>query len=213
MTQATPDDGLIELTSHELLVLLSLNDGPAASATRRELRLQELPEGSPVMAAGVSTLLVRGLATVDGELLQPTGNVLPLTRILTTAEQWVEAATISGGRSNAALLVGALMGAVVIEPRPFGVWHVRPLRLGTDLVQSAATLVRTAFEAADGARPFGGTIKTVDATAATTSNVRIGEDGVWELAAGPVGSALAPAAVGPDPTFAVLVDGVRATRA
>ncbi len=140
-----PDDGLIELTGPELLVLLSLNEGPAATRTRENLRLPDVPADSALLAAGLSSLVVRRLARVEGEVLAPVGNVVPLTRVLTTATEWVEAAAIADERTNAALLVGAQGGAVVLEPRPFGIWHVRPLQMGDPLPDAASRFVRAAF--------------------------------------------------------------------
>ncbi len=201
------EDGLIELTGPELLVLLSLNEGPAATRTRENLRLPEVPADSPLLAAGLSSLVVRRLAQVEGDVLAPVGNVRPLTQILTSATEWVEAAAIADQRTNAALLVGAQGGAVVLEPRPFGIWHVRPLRLGDPLPEAAARFVRAAFTQLPG-RPFGGSIKVVDASGARTAAVRVDPGERWEMTSGPAGEEPAPSPVEADPTFEVLVSAV-----
>ncbi|MBN0038673.1 hypothetical protein JN535_00625 [Cellulosimicrobium cellulans] len=202
-----PDDGLIELTGPELLVLLSLNEGSAATRTRENLRLPDVPADSPLLAAGLSSLVVRRLARVEGEVLAPVGNVVPLTRVLTTATEWVEAAAIADERTNAALLVGAQGGAVVLEPRPFGIWHVRPLQMGDPLPDAASRFVRAAFAQLPG-RPFGGSIKVVDASGARTAAVRVESDGTWEMTSGAAGEEPAPSPIAPDPTFGVLATAV-----
>lgn len=207
-THQTPDDGLIRLTGHELLVLISLNEGPPAARTREYLRLPTLEASSPLMAAGLSTLIVRGLVEVDGDQVAPVGNVLPLTRMLTIADRWVEAAAIGGEVTNAALLVGSRIGSAVLEPRPFGIWDVRPLSAADDLSDAASRFVRAAFgQLTD--RPFGGSIKVMGDGAPRTSAIRIDESGSWEMTSGVAGEEPAPVPVEADPTFAVLADAVR----
>ncbi|MBD5784585.1 hypothetical protein IF650_00170 [Cellulosimicrobium terreum] len=203
------DDGLVELTGPELLVLLSLNQTPASSRTREMLRLPGLPDDSALMAAGLSSLVVRRIVEVAGDQLTPLGNALPLTRIITTATEWVEAAAIAGDRTNAALLVGGQGGAVVLEPRPFGIWQIRPLQLGDPLPEAASRFVRASFGQLE-ERPFGGSIKVVDAAGdARTASVRVAVDGTWETTSGPVGEEPAPAPVQADPSFTLLVTAVR----
>src|SRR5690606_15726217 len=106
---------------------------------------------------------------------------------------------------------GAQGGAVVLEPRPFGIWHVRPLQMGDPLADAASRFVRAAFAQLPG-RPFGGSIKVVDASGARTAAVRVEGDGTWEMTSGPAGEEPAPSPITPDPTFAVLARAVALPR-
>ncbi|WP_125775712.1 hypothetical protein [Antribacter gilvus] len=205
--QAATDSARIELTGFELLALLSLNPGEASSSTRTALRLPDVPDDSPLANAGFSSLIIRGLAVAADGVVAPAGNVIPMTRILTTAESWVEAVGVVGETTNAALLVAAPSGSVVLEPRPYGIWYVWPLSPEDTLVDAAVRYVRASFDNLTG-RPFAASIKVTDAAGTRSSAVRVAEDESWELASGPEGAELTPAPVAADPSFQVLAEAL-----
>lgn len=197
-------DQAIELTGFELLSLLSLGDDASAGTTRASLRLPEVPEDSPLIGAGLSSLLVRKLATVnDAGVLTPQGKVLALTAVLNRATEWIEAAGVSGDTNHVALLVKSPDGAALIEPKPYGIWQALPLPADEPLIEVASRYVRATYQDVK-TLPFAGSIKVIAQAGDRAAAVRIGEDKAWEISSGPVERLPKPVPVEADPTFRVL---------
>ncbi|MFD6448051.1 hypothetical protein ACFWEJ_23310 [Promicromonospora sp. NPDC060204] len=210
-TTTAPDrraEQTIELTGFELLSLLSLGDDASAAKTRESLRLPEVPEGSPLLGAGLSSLIVRKMAVVDDAgTLTPQGPVLALAAVLNRATEWIEAAGISGETNHVALLVRSPDGAALIEPKEYGIWQALPVPAGDRLIDVASRYVRATFQDAT-TLPFAGSIKVIAQPGAPTGDraaaVRIGEDKAWEISSGPVERLPKPVPVAADPTFGLL---------
>ena len=201
-------DQTIELTGFELLSLLSLGESSGAQKTRESLRLPEIPEGSPLLGAGLSSLLVRKLATVDDAgVLTPQGKVLALTAVLNRATEWIEAAGVSDDTNHVALLVKSPDGAALIEPKPYGIWQALPLPVGEPLIDAASRYVRATYQDIK-ALPFAGSIKVIAEAGDRAAAVRIGDDKAWQFSSGPVDHLSTPAPVEADPTFRVLVEAL-----
>jgi hypothetical protein len=198
-------DQTIELTGFELLSLLSLGDDASAKKTRESLRLPEVPEGSPLFGAGLSSLIVRKMATVDDAgMLTPQGPVLALAAVLNRATEWIEAAGVSGETNHVALLVKSPDGAAMIEPKPYGIWQALPVPADDRLIDVASRYVRATYQDIT-TLPFAGSIKVIAQTGGDrAAAVRIGEDKAWEISSGPVERLPKPVPVEADPTFAVL---------
>ncbi|MFC4629745.1 hypothetical protein ACFO6V_15975 [Promicromonospora alba] len=198
-------DQTIELTGFELLSLLSLGDDASARKTRESLRLPEVPEGSPLLGAGLSSLIVRKMATVDDAgVLTPQGPVLALAAVLNRATEWIEAAGVSGETNHVALLVKSPDGAAMIEPKPYGIWQALPVPADDRLIDVASRYVRATYQDIT-TLPFAGSIKVIaQAGGDRAAAVRIGEDKAWEISSGPVERLPKPVPVEADPTFTVL---------
>ncbi|MFI2485776.1 hypothetical protein ACH47X_02645 [Promicromonospora kroppenstedtii] len=197
-------DQTIELTGFELLSLLSIGEGDSARITRESLRLPEVPEGSALIGAGLSSLLVRKLATVDDAgVLTPQGKVLALTAVLNRATEWIEAAGVSGETNHVGLLVKSPDGAALIEPKPYGVWQALPVPAGDRLIDVASRYVRATYQDIR-TLPFAGSIKVIAPAGDRAAAVRIGEDKAWEISSGPAERLPRPVPVEADPTFGVL---------
>jgi hypothetical protein len=207
MSEPTPpaprrEDLAIELTGFELLSLLSLSaDAPGAERSRELLRLPSVPPDSPMLTAGLSSLVVRKLAAEqDGQLL-PQGNVLALTAVLTRATQWIQPSATDGTATHAAVLAKGPDGATLLEPRPYGIWLALPLSPDRPLTELAADYVRAAFDDVPG-RPFTATVRSVDEHGKQdAAAVRIEADGTWQASRGEPDAMPDPQAVPPDPTF------------
>ncbi|MFI8528126.1 hypothetical protein ACIGB8_26950 [Promicromonospora sukumoe] len=204
---ADPDVALLELTAFELITLLSQGTTEAGRRTTEMLRLPDVPQDSPLLGAGLSSLVVRRLARTEDGALVPVGKLAALSNVLFTADTWVEAAGITDRENNAALLIGSLHGSVVVEPRPNGIWQVLPLESSEPVRVAASRYVQAAFRTLEG-RPFGGSVKVTDAKGARTAAVRVAADDTWQLVHGPVDQKLEPAPVRPDPTFRILAEAV-----
>ncbi|MGI5190664.1 hypothetical protein ACQEVI_21175 [Promicromonospora sp. CA-289599] len=201
-------DQTIELTGFELLSLLSLGEGASAQRTRESLRLPEVPDGSPLVGAGLSSLLVRKLASVDDAgVLTPQGKVLALTAVLNRATEWIEAAGVSGETNHVALLVKSPEGAALIEPKPYGIWQALPLPAGERLIDAASRYVRATYKDIK-TLPFAGSIKVIAESGDRAAAVRIGEDKSWAFSSGPVDRLSPPSPVEADPSFRVLAEAL-----
>lgn len=204
---------LIELTGFELLSLLSISGEEGARRTREELQLPEVPADSPLLTAGVSSLLVRRLAEMREGALRPVGNLDALVTVLTKATQWLSAAGIAGRKNDeqrmvgTAILVASEHGGVLLEPRPYSVWHAWPLPMPLDLPAAGANYVKAQFENLT-RRPFAGTLKLTEASGARIAAVHVDVDGKWELAKGPADTVPQPVATGADPSFRVLAGAI-----
>jgi hypothetical protein len=154
---------VIELTGFEILTLLSLStENEGAKGTRKAFHLPDIPDDSPLLAAGLSSLVVRKLvAHVDGKFV-PQGEMLSLAAIFNQATEWIEASGGSGDKTHAALLIKGPSGATLVEPQPHGIWRAIPLPAEKDLKELAAGYVKAAFTDITG-RPFVATMRVIDA--------------------------------------------------
>jgi len=205
------DDLAIELTGFEILSLLSLTtDAPGVDGTRAALRLPAVPADSPMLTAGVSSLVVRKLAAEQDGRLLPQGNVLALAAVLSRATQWVQASAVAGGTTHAAVLVKGPDGAALLEPRPYGIWLALPLAADRPLADLAADYVRAGFGDVT-ERPFTGTVRSTDAAGAErAAAVRVDSEDGWEFSSGAPGAMPEPRSVAPDASFRLLAAGLAA---
>jgi len=203
-------DQAIELTGFELISLLSLGDDASSRKTRESLRLPEVPEGSPLLGAGLSSLIVRKMATVDDAgVLTPQGKVLALTAVLNRATEWIEAAGVSGETNHVGLLVKSPDGAALIEPKPYGIWQALPVPAGEPLIDVATRYVRATYQDIK-SLPFAGSVKVIGLEGDRAAAVRIAEDKSWEISSGPAEQLPRPVPVEADPSFALLAKAVAA---
>lgn len=205
-TEGVPADRrdlLIELTGFELLSLLAISSEEGARRTREQLRLPEVASDSPLLTAGVSSLLVRRLCVMEDGALRPTGALDALVTVLTRATQWLEAAGIADTTTGSALMVGSEHGGAVLEPRPYSIWHAWPLPPSPDLPASGARFVRAQFENTT-TRPFAGSLKLTTASDARVAAAHVDTEGRWELATGPADTVPDAVAVEADPSFGLL---------
>ncbi|GAA1994673.1 hypothetical protein GCM10009718_35740 [Isoptericola halotolerans] len=204
---ADKQDLLIELTGFELLSLLAVSTEDAARRTREHLHLPEVASDSPLLTAGVSSLLVRGLCTMESGTLRPQSRLDALVTVLTRANQWLEAAGIADRTTGSALLVGSELGGALLEPRPYSIWHAWPMPPSPDLPTAGARFVRSQFENNTG-RPFAGSLKLTTASGSRISAVHVDTAGRWELASGPGDTVPEAVGVGADPSFRVLAEAL-----
>lgn len=204
---ADKQDLLIELTGFELLSLLAVSAEDAARRTREQLHLPEVAADSPLLTAGVSSLLVRGLCSMESGTLRPVGRLDALVTVLTKADRWLEAAGIADRTTGSALLVGSEYGGALLEPRPYSIWHAWPMPPSPDLPAAGARFVRSQFENNTG-RPFAGSLRLTTASSSRVAAVHVDTEGRWELATGPGDSVPDAAPTAADPSFTVLAEAL-----
>ncbi|MFD6138468.1 hypothetical protein [Promicromonospora sp. NPDC060271] len=197
-------------TGFEITAILSATGTEAALRTRSMLHLPALSTDSPAVGVGMSTLIARGKVDTSDDGVRPVDEAAALAGICGTATTWVEAVTVAGDKKSVAVFVSAPNGTVFLEPAPYGLWVVCPVRPGLPVEQAAAGYVRAGFEEA-GRGPFGGSIEVSRSSGAVrTAAVKIDAGGVWRLQAGQLDALQPPERIDADPTFGVLVRAVAA---
>ncbi len=78
------DETPLRLTDHELLALLAVNQTPSADTTRAVFRLSPVADNELLEQAGITTLLVRGLAEVSGDDIVPVVGARTVARLAET---------------------------------------------------------------------------------------------------------------------------------
>lgn len=205
--RATEPANLVRLTGHELMTLFHVATPPEAQLTREALLLPALADGDPVLRAGFSSLVLRGLARDERGRLMPVGNLAALCAVLFTATQWTEAVGTVGDQRHAALIVRSPHGSAILESRPTGIWQALPVDPEVATTRAAAGYVAASFGALTG-RPFGGVVTVADAHGARTAGVRVDGDGTWTLVHGPVDDLRGPERVAADAAFGLLEEAL-----
>ncbi|ACZ30497.1 hypothetical protein Xcel_1466 [Xylanimonas cellulosilytica DSM 15894] len=201
---------LIGLTGFELLSLLSLGDEPGAQTTREHLRLPDVASDSPLLAAGVSSLILRGLCLMDGSTLEPQGDLRALVSVLRTATRWLEVNVVAGPGKQAiggALLVGSGNGSVLLEPRPHSIWHAWPLAPTDTLPAVGVRVVKAHYDRHD-TRPLAARLRLTGDAGSRAAALRFTADGRAEIAAGPAGGSNAPRPVDAATAFDALAEAL-----
>lgn len=204
-----PRNIVTEFTGFEVTALLSVTGTDAALRTREMLHLPAVDTDSPAIGVGLSTLIARGKVTT-GENIRPTDEAAVLAGICGAATTWIETVAMTGDKKAVALFVSAPEATVFLEPAPYGLWSVWPVKRGLTAEQAAANYLRGAFERA-GRGPFGGSVEvTRTGGPVRTAAVKVDADGGWRLQTGELDRPQPPRAIDADPTFAVLAEAVSA---
>ncbi|GAB4084418.1 hypothetical protein GCM10028784_10480 [Myceligenerans cantabricum] len=199
-----------EFTGFEITAILSATGSEAALRTREMLHLPGVSADSPAVGVGMSTLIARGKVETGGTGVRPVAEAAALAGICGTATTWIEAVAMAGEKKSVAVFVSAPDGTVFLEPAPFGLWAVYPVRSDVPVEQAAAGYLRGAFEQA-GRGPFGGSVEVTRSGAAVrTAAVKVDAEGTWRMQAGELDRPQPPEQIDADPTFAVLAQAVAA---
>lgn len=173
------------VTTFELVALLALAPSPASTQSAASLRLPD-PAGDPVAKrAGLASLVVRDLATIDGGEIHTQGQAGAVAGVLTTATHWVEIGVVRRTSTDAAVLFGVAQGALMITPRGFDVWDVLAITAGTDLITAAIDLAARGIDVTPQGEPVAVTIKTTTPDGSITASTHRDEHGTWQTALEP----------------------------
>ncbi|MFD6138469.1 hypothetical protein [Promicromonospora sp. NPDC060271] len=199
----------VELATVELLALVSMRRNGATDRARVLLNLPTDGLDSPITTAGVGSLLVRHLARVVEGRLAPQGPVNEIASTLMDGEQWAEVIGTTDDATKVAALVRSRTGTVLLEPRPYDVWHVWPMPREDPLPVIGSRLVAAAFGSLPEGRPFAGSVRVINGDGTTRSSVvTVAHDRSWSLSSGPGRDVPEPAPTNPDPTFRVLASSL-----
>lgn len=183
MTDETARQGGTRLTTHELLYILSSNATDAANTTREHLRLGDaVKHGTPMYAAGATTLVVRGMAEQRGDRLLLRHDMHAFAALLTNADRWVEIGLLGQVTAEGALVVSAGTSAATLAANDLGMFTATTLE-GSDAVGPHVVQMVRAFLAEH--EPGGASIRVTDHLGERRCVVHHGEDGRWQYGTDP----------------------------
>lgn len=126
MTQtSTPNTATAEAYGFgfaEMAYLLKSTSTPQAGKSSEVLRLQEEMGSEPLCIAGASSLLARGLASVNGEDIDLEGPAMAVAYALGRAERWTEISLMSGDLIDTLVHVESDRVKVLLQPRTLSTW-------------------------------------------------------------------------------------------
>ena len=181
----TPPASAVQFTAHELLALLSANPGPSEQASRRMLKLADLPDTSDLVRAGFSTLVVRNLLDTTGDKAALSGAAKVLSRILTTANLWVDATVSDKASTSVTFLIESAVGKVALFIRPGGIVMGVPLAPTVDCTAMALDMMAKNFTSHERDSLVSLRRRVEDGPTAAVNVRRTAERG-WEVTSGPV---------------------------
>ena len=139
----------------EIRYLLGRHRGERTEMTTRSLGFDAAPDDEVVVAAGVASLLARGLAAAEGDRAVSRGEAAVLETVLSGARRWTGISFRDGDEGD--LMVVLEDGGIIamLQPRSLGTWFVG---LSHEVDQPAAVLARAIeaiHEVRGGAGRFG----------------------------------------------------------
>ena len=130
----------LRMTDHELLVLLSMTPTESAAVTLGLLRLDQHGDNELLHNAGLTTLMVRGLASPQGEKIVPVDRCAVVGTVLSQAQEWLEIKLTTPTSSHVLFAVGSNVGAVLLSISPYGVHEIQPIESGAAMLDLALHL-------------------------------------------------------------------------
>jgi hypothetical protein len=184
MTQTANVDTL-RLTDHELLALLAMNPTPAAERSRELFRLAGVNHQDVLEQAGITTLLVRGLAEVAGEDIVPVDKGAIVAAVVSTADEWLEMALVTPTSDHVLFIAGSEQGAVLLNLSRYGVHEVQPVDSRSGMLSLGVAIAKQYLVDGPDGLPAAAMIKHHRTGGKPlVANLKAGEDGSWTLAEG-----------------------------
>lgn len=175
----------LRMTDHELLALLSMTPGDPASTALALFRLEEHVANELLRYAGLTTLLVRGLAEQHGGKVVPVQHCAVVGSVLSQAQEWLEITFTTPTSQHFLFTAGSNVGAVLLTLNPYGVHEVQPIASGPAMLELGLHLCREYLVGAAEGLPATAIIRRLrtgreDVVAQLTAV----ESGDWELRSG-----------------------------
>ncbi|MBT2547422.1 hypothetical protein [Arthrobacter sp. ISL-65] len=131
----------------ELVVLLNLQRGPAATASAHALRVQDELEEPQLLSAGASSLVARGAATVEpGGELSVAGPVAAVTRALTSATRRMQLTLLTADSADSVLSIESEDYRILLQPRAYLSWFAMAQRPDISPAEANFFIVRKHIE-------------------------------------------------------------------
>lgn len=135
-------DTELRMTDHELLGLLAMTPTESAAVTLGLLRLDQHTDNELLTNAGITTLMVRGLAELQGEKIVPLEKCSIVGSVLSQAQEWLEISLTTPTTNHVLFTVGSNVGAVLLSLSPLGVHEIQPIESGPAMLELALHLTQ-----------------------------------------------------------------------
>lgn len=170
----------------ELRYLLGQHDTPAARTSARSLGFDAAPVGDVALAAGLSSLLVRGLAAPVDDRAVSRGEAAVVETVLARGLRWSGISLRTGDTADLLVLIEDGEALAVFQPRSLGTWFVGLTNERDDPSAPVLRSLVAAFEI-HGPVPFAIETRTQDAVVGARFFRPQGEG--WSVADSPDGEA------------------------
>lgn len=178
-------DTELRMTDHELLALLSMTPTESAATTLGLFRLDQHAQNQLLQNAGLTTLMVRGLAQAQGELIVPIENCAVVGTVLSQAQEWLEISLTTPSTEHVLFTAGSNVGAVLLSLSPFGVHKIQPIESGPAMLALGLHLCREYLVGAAEGLPATAVIKRLRTGAEpVVAQLTAVESGNWTLRTG-----------------------------
>lgn len=135
-------DTELHMTDHELLALLSMTPTESAATTRDLFRLGQHEGNELLKNAGITTLMVRGLAELQGDNIVPVDRCAVVGKVLSQAQEWLEISLTTPETKHVLFAAGSNVGAVLLSLGTFGVHEIQPIESGPAMLALGLHLCR-----------------------------------------------------------------------
>lgn len=175
----------LRMTDHELLTLLSMTPTESAAVTLGLLRLDQHGDNELLHNAGLTTLLVRGLAAPQGEKIVPVEKCAVVGSVLSQAQEWLEITLTTPTSSHVLFAVGSNVGAILLSISPYGMHEIQPIESGAAMVELGLHLANEYLTVAAEGLPATAVVRRlrIDAEPVVAQLTAV-ESGDWMLRSG-----------------------------
>ncbi|WP_028280858.1 hypothetical protein [Arthrobacter sp. H5] len=175
----------LQLTEHEVLALLSFNEGEPTAITRDIFRLTPQAGNEELTKAGMTTLLVRDLAEIKDSDIIVKGPAEFLAAVMATAGEWLEIALVTPKTNHVMFAVSSAGGAFVANVNGNGTHSFTPLKNEEPILGFGIQAAAHYLTDSEGNRPVAAQIKHHGfGVEPRTANLMVDETGAWQLAKG-----------------------------
>lgn len=171
----------IRITEAELVTLLLLAPSDSTTRTAHVLGLEPQLSVGEVDRAGMQTLLVRDLATLEDELLTAQGPAQVLGVVFATADQWLVVTVDGSDVQTAIVVVSAPTARLMFVIFPSGVHEVRPLAPEGEVIDVARALASSFAEDSTYAKPLTVRIRYLTSDAERDARFSIAARDTWSV--------------------------------
>lgn len=175
----------LRMTDHELLALLSMTPTESAATTLTLFRLDQHLNNELLKNAGLTTLMVRGLAQAQGEKIVPVENCAVVGTVLSQAQEWLDISLTTPSTQHILFAAGSNVGAVLLTLSPHGVHEIQPIESGPAMLTLGLHLSREYLAGAAEGLPATVAIKRLRAGEESIfAQLTAVESGDWTLCTG-----------------------------
>ncbi|WP_040159199.1 hypothetical protein [Nigerium massiliense] len=181
---ATEDEGAFGITDHELLALASMSGSDPARRSLDAVGIAPLLEDEALVRAGYATLMVRGLAVVEDEMIAAQDAANAIAAIMAEAVDVYRLIITSGGEPvMRTVFINAAEGSFLLDMSGVGAHTAQPLEPGQNIPDIIFDAVSELGSGQVLPLPIGVEVSHHTAAGTRTVNFTVGQQG-WSMKAG-----------------------------